>query len=39
MSSIRPFVRPVLVSSALLSAAAGVAFTVTFLLRWAAFGG
>ena len=38
MTSIRAYLRPVLVSSVLLSVAAGLAFGLTFLLRLMAFG-
>ena len=38
MTSIRAYLRPVLVSSVLLSVAAGLAFGITFLLGMMAFG-
>ena len=38
MTSIRAYLRPVLVSSVLLSVAAGLACGLTFLLRMMAFG-
>ncbi len=38
MTSLRAYLRPVLVSSVLVSMAAGLAFGITFLLRVMAFG-
>jgi hypothetical protein len=38
MTSFRVYLRPVLVSSVLVSIAAGLAFGITFLLRVMAFG-
>lgn len=38
MTSYRAYLRPVLVSSVLVSVAAGLAFGITFMLRVMAFG-